>query len=194
MFLLDAEAVPDQDPLSDDIMLTIEYQAPDSGQARIEEYAFALGQSPASPSLNKAFLASLFARELQKLAERPVPSVYGRSPETWDDPEALQTCLDVRARLEKLAQPLTGDPEAHRVRVLWDTYCRRFKLGSAPTAAAPNAATPNSATSGPSTRSRGATSPSGAPQAAPTSAAASPSSAPSSASTRARHNEFAPRK
>lgn len=191
MFLLDAQGTAGDDPLKDDVMLTIEYKEPDSGQSRVEEYAFALGASPRSPSLNKAFLASLFARELKKLAERPVPPAYGRSPETWDDPEALQTCLSVRGRLEKLAQPLADDPEVHRVRVLWDTYCRRFKLGGA---VRPSPSTTTSSSSAP-TSSPGAAAPRSRGMAPPSSSAPAPSAPstppPTSASPR-RHNEFAP--
>lgn len=185
MFLLDAAGVSGLDPLEDDVMLTIEYKHPDSGQARVEEYAFPLGTSGSSPSLNKAFLASVFARELAQLAERPVPSTHARAPETWEDPEALQTCLAVRSRLEKLAQPLSGDPEAHRVRVLWDTYCRRFKLGGGTSASAPTGASAGT-TRGVSPASP----PPGRSSAPPSSAPTPPPSTRGTAPTR--HNEFAP--
>lgn len=191
MFLVDVESKESGLPESDDIMFTIEYTHPDSGESRVEEHAFRLMdlQKP-SPSLNKAHLVSLFARELTKLAERPVPSGTYRAPETWGDPEAFRSCLDVRDRLEKLALPLSGDDEAHKVRVLWDTYCRRYKQVdmSGPAPAPASSASP----SAPATRGASSSS-SAAPTAAPPSRSDSaPSSGASPKKESGRNNEFAP--
>ncbi len=187
MFLVDVASKEGRLPETDDIMFTIEYTHPDSGQSRVEEYAYRLMDiHKPSPSLNKAHLVSLFARELSKLADRPVPSQTRRSPETWNDPEAFRICLDVRDRLEKLAHPLAGDDEAHKIRVLWDTYCRRYQQVDM-SAHTSNAEGSNT---GPT---RGAPPSSGSPPAPPSRTESRPAQPkPSSTTGSQRNNDFAP--
>ena len=114
-------------PGQDDIMLTVEYQDPESGRARVEEFAWNLGQiAGRAPNIDKAMLVSRFARELGSISERPLPSGYNERVAGWSDGDAAQKCYAVRADLERIGAGLTGDAEVQRVRGLWDKFCGRY--------------------------------------------------------------------
>ncbi|HSC85864.1 MAG TPA: VWA domain-containing protein [Polyangiaceae bacterium] len=114
-------------PARDDLMLTIEYQDPESGAARVEEFAWNLGAiAGRAPNLDKGMLLNVFARELASISERPVPGGYYERAGGWNDSSAAQRCYQVRSDLERLGAGLTRDPEVQRVRGLWDRVCSRY--------------------------------------------------------------------
>lgn len=128
MFLSDLTARDGAFPANDDIMLTIEYTDPESGRARIEEFAWNLGEIRETGSnLRKAQLVSTFARRLQKLSVRPVPNVYREYAHSWVDPGADSECRAAQAELSRIAAPISADPEVARVQGLFQTFCDRYQ-------------------------------------------------------------------
>ncbi len=113
----------------DDLMLSIEYEDPETQSKMVEEYAFNIGQILGeSRNLKKAQLLTRFIRELGAMAERPLPSRYGYSAAAWYDDDAYGRCSAVRGELASLASGLEGDPEVRRVQGLWDTFCSRYAV------------------------------------------------------------------
>jgi Ca-activated chloride channel homolog len=111
----------------DSIMLTIEYEDPDSGDEMIEEYAFNLGEvSEASKNVRKGRLIMRFIDGLQWMASRPMPGAWGSHGQSWEDGEAWEACEAGRGELAKLAEGLQDDREVQRVTGLWDQYCARY--------------------------------------------------------------------
>ena len=131
LFLSDLMARGGQDGAElreqDQVMLTIEYEDPESGDDRVEEYAFTLGEiAEADRNVRKGRLVMHFVDGLAWMASRPVPSAWGSRGHSWEDAEAWQACEDGRTELAVLAQGLEDDPEARRVKELWDRYCARY--------------------------------------------------------------------
>ena len=123
----------------DDIMLTVEYEDPESLEKRVEEYAFNLGSILGeSRNVRKARLVDRFIRAVQALAERPVPSRYAYRPASWYDDGAWGTCESVRGELAALASGLPQDPEVLRVQSLWDKFCGRYVTPVEPPPARPS--------------------------------------------------------
>lgn len=117
----------------DDLMLTIEYEDPESLEKRVEEYAFNLGAIVGeSRNLRKAQLVDRFVRAVQSLADRPMPSRYAYRPAAWYDDDAWAQCDAVRGELATLAQGLQQDPEVLRVQSLWDKFCGRYATPAEP--------------------------------------------------------------
>ncbi|MCX4246768.1 vWA domain-containing protein [Paraliomyxa miuraensis] len=113
--------------LQDDVMLTVEYEDPETGDEMVEEYAFNLGEiSRASRNVRKGRMIMRFIDGLSWMASRPTPGAWGTSRGGWDDAEAWEACAAGRGELAKLAKGLEEDPEVHRVTGLWDQYCARF--------------------------------------------------------------------
>lgn len=128
MFLSDLVSKNRAFPGTDDIMLTIEYKDAETGAARVEEFSWQLAEIYGnSPNINKAQLVSIFARDLQQLAARPMPSNWGHHPHSWDDGEAAVRCEATRQELARLSAPISGDPEVSRVQSLWESYCNRYQ-------------------------------------------------------------------
>src|SRR5688572_16469374 len=68
LFLSDLKMQGGGVPVQDDIMLSIEYEDPESGRARVEEFSFRLGDVVGrAPNLDKASYVDAFARSLQSL-------------------------------------------------------------------------------------------------------------------------------
>jgi Ca-activated chloride channel family protein len=131
LFLSDLMARGGQDGAElreqDQVMLTIEYEDPESGDDRVEEYAFTLGEiAEADRNVRKGRLVMHFVDGLGWMASRPVPSAWGSRGQSWEDGEAWHACEDGRGELAKLAKGLEEDPEVRRVTELWDKYCARY--------------------------------------------------------------------
>ena len=112
----------------DQIMLTIEYEDPETGAEMVEEQAFTLGEISQEDAFNvrKGRLLIGWADRLAMLAQRPTPYTRGAVPGSWEDPDGWQACEQGRTDLNALAQGLS-DPEANRVLSLWDKYCSRYE-------------------------------------------------------------------
>ncbi len=111
----------------DDLMLSVEYEDPETQSKMVEEYAFNLGQILGdSRNVKKAQLLTRFIREIGTMAERPLPARYAYSAAAWYDDDAYGKCGAVRGELASLASGIEDDPEVRRVQGLWDTFCSRY--------------------------------------------------------------------
>ena len=112
----------------DQIMLTIEYEDPETGTRSVEEQAFTLGEIVQEDAYNvrKGRLLIGWADRLAQLATRPQPPGRGVMAESWDDPQGWQACDTGRGELSALAQGMS-DPETSRVLGLWDKFCARYE-------------------------------------------------------------------
>ncbi len=128
LFLSDLMARGGQLRPQDQIMLTIEYEDPETGTEMVEERAFTLGEITQEDAFNvrKGRLLIGWADRLAQMATRPMPSGRGLLAGSWDDPEGWQACDTGRTDLAALAQGLS-DPESARVLSLWDKFCSRYE-------------------------------------------------------------------
>lgn len=127
MFLSDLAAKDGAVPVTDDIMVSVEYDDAETGQKRVEQFVWNIGDIAGhAPNLDKAMLVTRFARELGHLAERPVPNGYSAHPRGWQDDDAYRRCATTRVELDGLAAGIHHDPEARRVKGLWDAFCSRY--------------------------------------------------------------------
>ncbi|MBN2529162.1 MAG: VWA domain-containing protein [Deltaproteobacteria bacterium] len=128
LFLSDVIARGGELRPQDDIMLTIEYQDPESGDEMVEEYAFNLKDVMKNEPYNtrKGKLIIAWIDMLAVMAERGAPSRYSYAQNSWMDDEAYALCEDGKAHLNQLAKGLEEDAESRRVLQLWDKYCLRY--------------------------------------------------------------------
>lgn len=128
LFLSDVMARGGKLRPQDQIMLTIEYEDPETGTAMVEEQAFTLGEILQEDAFNvrKGRLLIGWADRLAMLANRPEPSGRGVMAGSWDDPDGWQACDAGRGELASLASGLS-DPESARVLGLWDKFCSRYE-------------------------------------------------------------------
>jgi hypothetical protein len=116
----------------DSLMLTIEYEHPETGQATVEEFAFNLGNiSEATANVRKARLVTSFADGLYDLAQR-VPERQGYELGSWVDPPAYEQCQLGKRSLREQSVGLDGDAEVQRVIGLWDRFCSRYEEARQP--------------------------------------------------------------
>ncbi len=125
----------------DSIMLTVEYEDPESGDAMVEEFAFNLGEiQNEGRNLKKSRMMIHFIDGLAAMAARPLPSSWAADRGAWIDEDANAMCDSGRTDLQRMSQGIEGDPEVKRVNGLWDRYCARFdrpKSGGAVRRASP---------------------------------------------------------
>jgi hypothetical protein len=114
----------------DSVMLTIEYQDPETGDAMVEEFAFPLSELQAGRNVAKGRMLIDFIDGLAVMATRPLPSAWSQARESWADPDAFEMCQQGRQLLAKDAVSIKDDPEVTRVTGLWDRYCTRFSRPS----------------------------------------------------------------
>jgi hypothetical protein len=146
LFLSDLMARGGQLRGQDDVMLSVEYEDPESGDQLVEEYAFNLGEiESAAYNVRKGRLVMAWVDMLAQMAARPTPAVYDSYEGAWQDPEGWQACEDGRDELARLSEGLENDPESKRVAQLWDKFCSRFERPRNPVKrkiAAPDSAWP----------------------------------------------------
>jgi hypothetical protein len=131
LFLSDLMARDGKLREGDGIMLTVEYEDPESGDEMVEEYAFELGEI-LGESANVA-KARLIIRFIDGLAELAAMGNYGgRSPGSWQDEAAFAACEDGHAELDRMSRTLSKDPEVRRVLGLWEKYCSRYEAPRRP--------------------------------------------------------------
>lgn len=127
MFLSDLESQEGRAPVEDDLMLTIEYQDPETGRQRVEEFVWNLGQVyGAASNLDKARLVSTFAERLKLLAERPLPTGYRQARHGYNDEAGFALCDDTVQELRSRARAIDSDPEVRRIESVWAQYCDRY--------------------------------------------------------------------
>jgi Ca-activated chloride channel family protein len=130
LFLADLMARGGRMRPQDSIMLTIEYDDPETGDAMVEEFAFGLGDiaGAGAPGRNlaKGRMLIHFIDGLAAMATRPLPSSWSTTRESWTDPDAFAMCQQGRDDLAKMSSTIADDPEVTRVTSLWDRYCTRF--------------------------------------------------------------------
>ncbi len=111
------------------VMMSIEYEDPETGKEREEEYAFSLGDiSGVSHNVKKARLIMTFIDMLAQMAARPVSHhKYRNTAGSWQDPDGWTLCQDGGEALTHLAQGIADDGEVQRVLELWTKYCARYE-------------------------------------------------------------------
>ena len=121
----------------DQLMLTIEYQDPETGTPMVEERAFTLGDiTREAYNIRKGRLLISWADRLALLASRPAPMGYGPTAGTWIDETGFQQCEQGKSDLRDMSQGM-NDPEVTRVLGLWDKFCARYEAPRNPTRRVP---------------------------------------------------------
>ncbi|MCY0993402.1 VWA domain-containing protein [Nannocystis sp. ILAH1] len=111
----------------DQIMLTIEYEDPESGQKMVEERAFQLAEIEREAyNIRKGRLLIAWADRLALMASRPQPIGTAPIAGAWIDADGWQQCEQGKADLRDMAQGM-NDPEVTRVLSLWDKFCSRYE-------------------------------------------------------------------
>jgi hypothetical protein len=116
----------------DSVMLSVDYEDPESGERRQEEFAFNLGQiSEQTRNVQKARLILSFIDGVKDTTQSsPEQTNYQRGG--WVDAYASTQCNRGRTSLENQARALAGDAEVKRVLGLWETYCSRYAPAETP--------------------------------------------------------------
>lgn len=132
MFLSDVSARGGQLRDQDSVMLSVEYENPETGVEQVEEFAFNLGQiGGESRNAAKARMIISFIDGLRDtLTSVPVQREYRASG--WRDPSAAEQCARGKVSLADQARNIGDDPEVRRVLKLWDTYCSRYEAPPEP--------------------------------------------------------------
>lgn len=134
LFLSDLQARGGVLRPQDGIMLTAEYEDPETGDDMVEEFAFTLGEiGRDTGNVKKGRYLIRFVDALAAMAARPLPDVWAAGREAWHDAGAFAQCEQVRGDLQGMAAGLEGDAEVRRVLGLWDRYCLRFERPRQPT-------------------------------------------------------------
>ncbi len=109
------------------VMLTIEYEDPETGQKLVHEEAFNLGDvSREGTNVRKAQLLTTWVDSMAELASRPNPGGFRNHLGGWVDDGGWTRCEEVRMQLQQQGQGLS-DPEVPRVLKLWEQYCARYE-------------------------------------------------------------------
>lgn len=132
LFLSDLVSKTPELAQSDSLMLSVEYENPETGQKQFEDFAFNLGEISGGTNLvKKGRLVMSFIDGLaDTLQSSPVRSDYRAGG--WLDANAANQCERGRASLAEQARPLAGDAEVGRVVSLWERYCSRYEPVRAP--------------------------------------------------------------
>jgi Ca-activated chloride channel family protein len=132
LFLSDLVSKTPELATQDSLMLSVEYENPETGQKQFEEFAFNLGQiSGATKLVKKGRLVMSFIDGLaDTLKSSPERRDYREGG--WLDASAANQCERGRASLAEQARPLAGDAEVSRVVSLWERYCSRYEAVRAP--------------------------------------------------------------
>ncbi len=112
----------------DSVMLTVEYEDPETGDDMVEEFAFNLGEiANENKNVRKSRMLMHFIDGLAVMATRPTPDSWAPQRAAWIDEGGFDQCEQGRAELTQLATGISEDPEVRRVAGLWDRFCSRFE-------------------------------------------------------------------
>jgi Ca-activated chloride channel family protein len=132
LFLSDLAAKNGELRKQDSVMLSVEYEDPETGRPEFEDFVFNLGAiSEQNRMVKKARLVMSFIDGLADTVQSsPERSDYRAGG--WVDSSAARQCSRGRASLAEQAQPFARDPEVQRVVALWDKYCSRYDRAREP--------------------------------------------------------------
>jgi Ca-activated chloride channel family protein len=139
LFLADVMARRGRLREADMIMLGVDYRDAESGEKRVEEYGFRLGDIPKeSRNVKKARLIVAFVDGLGWMASRVPDARRARAaPRGWSDDEAAWECERRGRRLVEMGRGIEDDPEVRRVQGLWTRTCERFEPPRGPRSSEP---------------------------------------------------------
>jgi len=117
---------------ADSVMLSIEYDQPETGAKQFEDFAFNLGEISGSAELVKK--GRLVMSFIDGLADtvRSSPDRSDFHVGGWLDATAAEQCTRGHASLAEQSHQLGPDPEVARVIALWDKYCSRYEPARSP--------------------------------------------------------------
>jgi len=129
LFLADVMAHHGRLREGDQIMLTVDYQDPDTGRKLVEEHAMRVGDLPRDHrNVKKGRTIVEFVDGLQWMSGRvPENRRAAAAARGWVDDEAAWECDRRRRALGDMSRGLEGDAEVQRVIGLWSRYCERFE-------------------------------------------------------------------
>ena len=132
LFLSDLTAKNGQLETGDSVMLSVEYENPETGARQFEDFAFNLGDiAQRDGNVRKGRLVMSFIDGLaDTVASSPERSEYRVGG--WADAAASSQCARGQASLAEQARALPRDSEVQRVLSLWDTYCSRYEAVRTP--------------------------------------------------------------
>jgi Ca-activated chloride channel family protein len=111
----------------DGVMLTIEYEHPDTGTKMEEEFAFTLGEIAAhTRNVQKGRLIMSFVDGLKDLVMSS-PTRMEHRIGGWVDEVAFEQCERGRQSLNQQSRGLEDDREVARVLGLWEKFCSRYE-------------------------------------------------------------------
>jgi Ca-activated chloride channel homolog len=132
LFLSDLMSRSPELRTTDSVMLSVEYEHPETGAKQFEDFAFNLGEISGDATLVKkgrlvmSFIDGL-ADTVQSSPERSDYRIGG-----WIDANAAEQCSRGHASLAEQSRNLGPDPEVTRVVGLWDQYCSRYEPARSP--------------------------------------------------------------
>jgi Ca-activated chloride channel family protein len=132
LFLSDLASATPELRRQDSVMLSVEYEDPETGARQFEDFAFNLGRiAERTDNVRKARLVMSFidglADTVSSTPERYEPRFGG-----WRDQAVSTQCARGQASLAEQSQRLPRDAEVERVVSLWDKYCSRYEAMRAP--------------------------------------------------------------
>lgn len=120
LFLSDVMAKDGRINNRDDIMLTVEYENPETGVSQVEEFAFNLGDiNGASHNLDKGRLIMSFIDGVKDIE-------LSQQGYSHDVNYAAEQCANGKSSLRDQADNMRRDAEVDRVVGLWQHYCARY--------------------------------------------------------------------
>jgi hypothetical protein len=137
LFLSDLVSKTPELRTDDSVMLSVEYENPETGQEQFEDFAFKLGDISGGTNLvKKGRLVMSFIDGLSDTV-RSSPERSDYRAGGWLDANAATQCERGRASLAEQARPFARDAEVGRVVSLWERYCSRYEAVRAPIRRAP---------------------------------------------------------
>jgi Ca-activated chloride channel family protein len=127
LFLSDLMSKTPELRRQDSVMLSVEYENPETGEPQFEEFAWQLGEiGRRSDMVRKGRLVMSFIDGLADTV-RSAPTRSDFRFGGWVDASASEQCARGRSSLAEQSRGFAGDAEVQRVVALWDKYCSRYE-------------------------------------------------------------------